>query len=70
MTRRVSVWGGGFWLSRKVRDAALDAARELEELGYSRLWTSGGLRAGFPVMYGELLDTTKQLEVASDIVRV
>lgn len=70
MTRRVSVWGGGFWLSRKVRDAALDAARELEELGYSRLWTSGGFREGFPEVYGELLDATKQLEVASGIVSI
>lgn len=70
MTRRVSVWGGGFWLSRKVREAALDAARELEELGYSRLWTSGGFWDGVPEVYGELLDATQRIGVASGIVSI
>ncbi|WP_226950025.1 LLM class F420-dependent oxidoreductase [Rhodococcus rhodochrous] len=70
MTRRVSVWGGAFWLSRKVREQALDAARELEELGYSRLWTSGGFQDGFPSVYGELLAATTTLELASGIISI
>ncbi|WP_241383689.1 TIGR03620 family F420-dependent LLM class oxidoreductase [Rhodococcus sp. CH91] len=70
MTRRVSVWGGAFWLGRKRREEAFDAARELEELGYSRLWTSGGFEDGFPAVYGELLAATTRLELASGIVSI
>ncbi|MEE2034214.1 TIGR03620 family F420-dependent LLM class oxidoreductase [Rhodococcus chondri] len=70
MTRQVSVWGGGFWLSRKLREAALDAARELDELGYSRLWTSGGFGDGVPSVYGEVLAATPRLAVASGIVSI
>ncbi|MEU5841373.1 LLM class F420-dependent oxidoreductase [Rhodococcus sp. NPDC047139] len=70
MTRRVSVWGGAFWLSRRLREEALDAARELEKLGYSRLWTSGGFEEGFPSVYGELLAATTTLELASGIVSI
>lgn len=48
MTRQVSAWGGALWLSPNHRKEALDAARELEELGYTRLWTSGGFGEGLP----------------------
>ncbi|MEV1134174.1 TIGR03620 family F420-dependent LLM class oxidoreductase [Rhodococcus coprophilus] len=68
MTRRVSVWGGGFWLSGKTREAALDAARELDDLGYARLWTSGGFGEGVPPVYSEVLNATTRLGVASGIV--
>ncbi|MCK8674003.1 LLM class F420-dependent oxidoreductase [Rhodococcus sp. HM1] len=70
MTRQVSVWGGHFWLSGKTREAALDAARELDELGYSRLWTSGGFGDGVPSIYGEVLDATTRLGVASGILSI
>jgi len=70
MTRQVSVWGGTFWLSGKTREAALDAARELDELGYSRLWTSGGFRDGVPSIYGQVLDATTRLGVASGILSI
>lgn len=70
MTRQVSVWGGGFWLSRKHREAALDAARELDELGYARLWTSGGFGEGIPEVYGEVLSATTRIGVASGIVSI
>ncbi|MFD6856703.1 TIGR03620 family F420-dependent LLM class oxidoreductase [Rhodococcus sp. NPDC060090] len=66
----MSVWGGGFWLSGKTREAALDAARELDELGYSRLWTSGGFGDGVPPIYGEVLAATPRLGVASGIVSI
>ncbi len=70
MTRRVSVWGGGFWLSRKTSEAAIDAARELDALGYSRLWTSGGFGDGLPSIYGEVLAATPKLGVASGIISI
>lgn len=70
MTRQVSVWGGGFWLSGETREAALDAARELDELGYARLWTSGGFGEGVPSVYGEVLDATTRLGVASGILSI
>lgn len=70
MTRQVSVWGGAFWLGRQTREAALDAARELDELGYSRLWTSGGFRDGVPSVYGEVLGATTRLGVASGILSI
>ncbi|MFD3809548.1 LLM class F420-dependent oxidoreductase [Rhodococcus sp. NPDC058639] len=66
----MSVWGGGFWLSGKTREAALDAARELDDLGYTRLWTSGGFGEGVPPVYGEVLDATTRLGVASGIVSI
>ncbi len=64
------MWGGGFWLSGKTREAALDAARELDDLGYARLWTSGGFGEGVPPVYGEVLDATPRLGVASGIVSI
>ena len=70
MTRKVSVWGGGFWLNREHRSAALDAARELDELGYSRLWTSGGFWEGVPALYDELLSATSRIGVASGIISI
>lgn len=70
MTRKLSVWGGGFWLGREHREAALDTARELDELGYTRLWTSGGFGEGLPSVYGELLAATTRLGVASGIVSI
>ncbi|MGC5163330.1 TIGR03620 family F420-dependent LLM class oxidoreductase [Rhodococcus sp. DT1] len=66
----MSVWGGGFWLSGKTREAALDAARELDDLGYERLWTSGGFGEGVPPVYGEVLNATTRLGVASGIVSI
>ncbi|WP_407445412.1 LLM class F420-dependent oxidoreductase [Rhodococcus sp. (in: high G+C Gram-positive bacteria)] len=66
----MSVWGGGFWLSGKTREAALEAARELDDLGYARLWTSGGFGEGVPPVYGEVLDATTRLGVASGIVSI
>ncbi len=70
MTRQVSVWGGGFWLRPKHRDAALDAARELDELGYTRLWTSGGFEEGMPAVYEELLSATTRIGIASGIISI
>lgn len=64
------MWGGGFWLSGKTREAALEAARELDDLGYARLWTSGGFGEGVPPVYGEVLDATTRLGVASGIVSI
>lgn len=70
MTRQVSVWGGAFWISPPCREAALDAAREVEELGYTRLWTSGGFGEGLPDWCNEYLSATKRLDVASGILSI
>src|SRR5574340_830267 len=68
--RRVSVWGGRFWLDETRRAEMLDAARELDELGYARLWTTAGFRPGVPSLYGELLAATGRLGVASGILSI
>lgn len=70
MTRRVSVWGGAFWIGRRSREAALAAARELDELGYDRVWTSGGFADGFPPFYDDYLAATSRLGFASGIVSI
>ncbi|ROZ45609.1 TIGR03620 family F420-dependent LLM class oxidoreductase [Rhodococcus sp. WS3] len=70
MTRQVSAWGGALWLSPQHREAALDAARELDELGYTRLWTSGGFGEGLPAVYGEVLSATTRIGVASGIASI
>jgi probable F420-dependent oxidoreductase len=67
--RLVSVWQPFF---RRSEDgaAALDAAIELEELGYSRLWFSGGFGETVPARFRELLDGTQRIGLATGIVTV
>jgi probable F420-dependent oxidoreductase len=66
--RLVSVWqpfflgGGG--------QEAVDAATELEELGYSRLWFSGGFGENVAPRFREILDGTRRIGVASGIVSI
>ncbi|MFB9321375.1 TIGR03620 family F420-dependent LLM class oxidoreductase [Cryptosporangium minutisporangium] len=67
--RLVSVWQP-FFLAGKDRDAVLDAAVELEELGYHRLWFSGGFDPGVPARFREILDGTKRLGVAPGILSI
>ncbi|MEU4563672.1 TIGR03620 family F420-dependent LLM class oxidoreductase [Actinoplanes sp. NPDC023936] len=67
--RLVSVWQP-FFLGSESPEAALDAARELEELGYSRLWFSAGFGDDVPQRYRELLDGTKRIGVAPGIVSI
>ncbi|MEU5909080.1 TIGR03620 family F420-dependent LLM class oxidoreductase [Micromonospora sp. NPDC047527] len=67
--RLVSVWQP-FFLSSASRGAAIDAATELEELGYSRLWFSGGFGENVAPRFREILDGTKRIGVASGIVSI
>ena len=47
--------------------AAIEAAIELEELGYSRIWFSAGFDNVVPARFRELLDGTEQIGVAPGI---
>ncbi len=51
-------------------DASIDVAAELEELGYSALWSSGGFEPGLPARFGRLLSATTHMKVASGIVSI
>src|SRR5690349_21081930 len=67
--RLVSVWQP-FFLASQSPDAILKAAIELEQLGYSRLWFSGGFDKHVPPRFREILDGTQQMGVATGIVTV
>ncbi|WP_436535730.1 LLM class F420-dependent oxidoreductase [Actinoplanes sp. HUAS TT8] len=67
--RLVSVWQP-FFLGSKSPDSAVEAARELEGLGYSRIWFSAGFGDNVPVRFREILDGTKSIGVAPGIVSI
>ena len=67
--RLVSVWQP-FLRAGESSAAALDAALELEELGYARLWFSAGFGENVPGRFRELLDGTKRIGVAPGIVSI
>ncbi|MGH9074258.1 MAG: LLM class F420-dependent oxidoreductase [Acidimicrobiales bacterium] len=64
---RVGVWWSGSW---RIEDEAIDVAAELEELGYSTLWSSGGFNPGLSSRFGRLLASTQRVKVASGIVSI
>jgi probable F420-dependent oxidoreductase len=65
---RVGVWWSGRWTV--TEDAAVDVAAELEALGYTTLWSSGGFGPGFSTHFEQLLAATTHLAVASGIVSI
>ncbi|MGD0394369.1 MAG: LLM class F420-dependent oxidoreductase [Acidimicrobiales bacterium] len=65
---RVGVWWSGTW--RVADDASLDVAAELEELGYSALWSSGGFQPGLSPHFERLLAATTRVMVCSGIVSI
>ncbi|WP_433317368.1 TIGR03620 family F420-dependent LLM class oxidoreductase [Micromonospora sp. CA-269861] len=67
--RLVSVWQP-FFLSSESQGAAIDAATELEDLGYSRIWFSGGFGENVAPRFREILDGTTRIGVASGIVSI
>jgi probable F420-dependent oxidoreductase len=67
--RLVSAWQP-FFIGSESREAAVEAATELEELGYSRIWFSAGFGDHVPTRYREILDGTKGIGVASGIVSI
>ena len=66
----VGVWGTGLWLEESRRAEAKDVAAELDELGYSALWLSAGFGQGLPKVFGELLDVTTRMNIASGILSI
>ncbi|MET7949283.1 TIGR03620 family F420-dependent LLM class oxidoreductase [Micromonospora sp. NPDC005324] len=67
--RLVSVWQP-FFLASESQGAAIDAATELEDLGYSRIWFSGGFGENVARRFRELLDGTTRIGVATGIVSI
>jgi probable F420-dependent oxidoreductase len=62
---RIGIWSRHFW---GERSAALEAAAELEELGYGALWLPNG-----PALFelaGELLGATRRVVVATGIASI
>jgi probable F420-dependent oxidoreductase len=69
-TPRISLWGGAPWQDPAHLSQAREVAAEVEELGYHRLWFSGGFGDGILPAFAELLDATTTLGVASGIVSI
>jgi probable F420-dependent oxidoreductase len=66
----VGVWGSGLWLDESRRAEAKDVATELDELGFAALWLSAGFGQGVPTVFGDLLDSTRRMTVASGILSI
>jgi probable F420-dependent oxidoreductase len=64
----VGVWSG--LLRNGERSAVLEAAAELEELGYGTLWMPGGQHEGLAEHLQALLEGTRRAVVATGIVSV
>ena len=65
---KVGVWWSGSW--HDPDDPDLNAAAELESLGYGTLWSSGGFEPGLAPRFGELLAATESAAVASGIASI
>jgi probable F420-dependent oxidoreductase len=65
---RIGVWWSGAW--RVAEDASVDVAAELEDLGYTALWSSGGFQPGLSPHFERLLAATTRLKVCSGIVSI
>ena len=71
MTNRpVGVWGRGNWLDHSRRVEACEVAAEIEALGYESLWLSAGFDDGVPALFGDLLDATNSLTIASGVLSI
>ena len=64
----VGVWSGA--LRNGERSAVLEAAAELEELGYGTLWMPGGGHEGLAEHLQAMLERTRRAVVATGIVSV
>jgi probable F420-dependent oxidoreductase len=63
----VGIWWSGRW---RTDDASVDVAAEMESLGFSALWSSGGFEPGLSPRFERLLAATSRIAVASGIVSV
>ena len=64
----MGVWWSSSW--RVADEASFDVAAELEELGYSALWSSGGFQPGLSPHFERLLEATARVMVCSGIVSI
>jgi probable F420-dependent oxidoreductase len=65
---RVGIWWSGSWA---VSDAGgTEAAAEMEDLGYSTLWSSGAFEPGVSEQFSRLLSATRRAVVASGIISI
>ena len=64
----VGVWWSGTW--KRADDGSTEVAAELEALGYSALWSSGGFSPGLAKRFELLLSATTKVTVASGIVSI
>ena len=64
----VGVWSGA--LRNAERGAVLEAAAELEELGYATLWMPGGRHEGLAEHLQAILERTRRAVVATGIVSI
>jgi probable F420-dependent oxidoreductase len=65
---RIGVWWSGSW--RTPDEPDVDVPRELESLGYTTMWSSGGYGPGLSARFGQLLGATERARVASGVVSV
>jgi len=64
----VGVWSGA--LRNGERSAVLEAAAELEELGYGTIWFPGGQHEGLAEHIQAMLEHTRRVVVATGIVSI
>jgi probable F420-dependent oxidoreductase len=64
---KLGIWWSGPW---QAEDTSVDVAVEMEALGYSALWSSGGFQPGLSTSFGRLLAATTHVTVASGIVSI
>ncbi len=63
----MGVWWSGSW---RAEDGAPDTAAELEALGYTALWSSGGFGPGLSPHFARLMAATARIAVVSGIVSI
>jgi probable F420-dependent oxidoreductase len=64
----LGVWWSGSW--RVKDDPSVDVPSELEDLGYTALWSSSGFEPGLASRFGRFLAATTRVAVASGIVSI
>jgi probable F420-dependent oxidoreductase len=64
----LGVWWSGSW--RVKDDPSVDVPSELEDLGYTALWSSSGFEPGLAPRFGRFLAATTRVPVASGIVSI
>jgi probable F420-dependent oxidoreductase len=64
----VGAWWSGSW--EVEADPSVDAAAELERLGYGAIWSSGGFNRGLSSRFDRLLSSTQHAVIASGIVNI